>query len=193
MRFPRALSDRDDRARSHTEARAVHLSIGVHRFGHPFIRPHVHAACTRLFDHARGPARTGPALTALYRVRGVADLTKRVVAPGAPGSAFTPPRLPLFLYTSSSNFACARAQPNLSSRQRLASTIAECDGRSSSFLSISSLLSHSHFLNIILFLSFSLPTLLPHSGHLRSYPTYCPFRSNPGCVAGPKEIIVICH
>lgn len=172
----------------------------MHRFNHPFIRPHVHAPVSLTMRAGPlGPSDRTRSRRVVSCVRGVADLTEGVVAPVRLG-----PLSPHHVFLSFSillliNFACARARvrarasaaTDLSSRQRLASTIAVCDGRSSSFLP----LFPSFVLVFLLLFSFfhfppplpSPPLARPHPGLPRSYPTYCPFRSNPGCVAGSKR------
>jgi len=136
---------------------------------------------------ARSVRRTGPALAALYRVRGVADLTKGVVAPVRLG-----PLSSHHVFLSFSillvSFACARAR---TARLILPST--SCFHhrgmwRSLFLLSPSLLFFHLRFILLFSFFHSSfLPSSLSHLGLLRSYPMYCPFHSNPGCVAESKR------
>lgn len=144
---------------------------------------------------ARSVRRTGPALAALYRVRGVADLTKGVVAPVRLG-----PLSPHHVFLSFSillliSFACARARARANERSQtyppvnVLLPLSRCVTAALPPFSLSSLLSSSfsYYYSLSSILPPSLPPTRPHPGLLRSYPTYCPFRSNPGCVAGSKR------
>jgi len=113
---------------------AAHLSIGVFRFNHPFIWPHVHAPA--FFGHARGVRtdRPDPLAAVVSYPHGVADLTEGVVelarlGPLLPHHTFSLSPRPSFsfasLYASSSSSSGqlrARGRPILPSH--LASTIA---------------------------------------------------------------------
>lgn len=186
IRADRAVRPRRDATVRPYICPSVCIALTTRLFGRTFMHPSFWP-CAR----ARSVRRTGPALAALYHVRGVADLTEGVVAPVRLG-----PLSPHHVFLSFSilllvSFACTRARPDLSSRQRLASTIAVCDGRSSSFLPLSFPLSFSfsYYYSLSSIPLLPSPLLLPPArpGLLRSYPTYCPFRSNPGCVAGSKR------
>lgn len=167
-RFP-GLYPRRSYARRYAGS-TVHLSIGVHRFNHPFIRPHVHAPVSLTMRAGPlGPSDRTRSRRVVSCVRGVADLTEGVVAPVRLG-----PLSPHHVFLSFSillliNFACARALVRvrarasaatdlLSSRQRLASTIAVCDGRSSSFLP---LFPSFVLVFLLLFSFFHFPSLRP--------------------------------
>lgn len=178
---------------------AVHLSIGVHRFNHPFIRPHVHAPV--FLTKRAGPLgpslRTGPALAALYRVRGVADLTEGVVAPVRLGPLSSHHVFLSFSILLLISFACARERSQTYPPVNVLLPPSRCVTAALPPFSLSSPLSSS-FSYYYSLSSIPLPTppppppflpssSRPHPGLLRSYPTYCPFRSNLGCVAGSKR------
>lgn len=148
---------------------------------------------------ARSVRRTGPALAALYRVRGVADLTKGVVAPVRLGP-LSPHHVSLsFSILLLISFACARARERSQTYPpvNVLLPLSRCVTAALPPFSLSSLLSSSfsYYYSLSSILPpFTLPSpspppppTRPHPGLLRSYPTYCPFRSNPGCVAGSKR------